>query len=193
MAKALSRCLAAAILLTCTAPMASALEFETLFEQGDWRVDVNLWPDGSMDCEALTWNGDGDSFSIYETASGATRISFRSSRWDFPDEPTPTDFVVTVDSASPWQMSGSRSLSAISVTSPAGSPETSRFLREIGNGAQLHLANADGRHLLSFSLTGSAASLSALGTCAELLPDEDADDADPFRNSRSTSPSDPFR
>lgn len=153
-----------------------AFDYEVLFEDRDWRVDINIY-DEVLECEALTSSGS-VTLSLFLSQSDLFTMSFYNEAWRFPEADTATAFVVAIDGVRRWEMSGVRSGNQISITPDPGGDELRRFLREIRNGRRIALANDAGSEIASFSLSGSAASLVALGECGTAI--------------RAPSPSDPF-
>lgn len=167
---------------------AEAVEWETLIENGDWRLDVNLYDDGSLSCEALSLDAAVASVSFLEWQDGTTSISFSDRAWSFPEEAVATTFLVQIDRQAPWNLSGSRSGASIRLVS-ADRDQTSRFFHEVRNGRRLVLMNERRQEIRSFSLNGSAAILEGLGVCRERILT--ADPRDPFA-ARGAGAADPF-
>lgn len=80
------------------ASAAYGLEWETLVEQGFWRLDVNMYDDGDMSCEARSSSESDVIMSFEEWKDGASTIAFHNSAWKFPEEPISTKFIIAVES-----------------------------------------------------------------------------------------------
>ena len=174
-------------IIFCAGP-AYSVEWETLLEHESWRLDVNLYDDGDMSCEARSVSDDDIVISFLEWKDGTSSVSFYKSVWKFPDESIPTDFLVAIDDLAPWHMSGSRVESSIMLTTN-DAEKKNRFLREVRNGAILTLYNDERVRVGEFRLNGSAYVLSALSECRNRIIENT--DQDPFAKS-SSSVSDPF-
>lgn len=171
----------------CAGP-ACSMEWETLLEHESWRLDVNLYDDGDMSCEARSVSEDDIVISFLEWKDGTSSVSFYKSVWKFPDESVPTEFLVAIDDLAPWHMSGSRGESSIMLTTNEAEKKN-RFLREVRNGAILTLYNDERIRVGEFGLNGSAYVLSALAECRNRIIR--STDQDPFAGS-SSSVSDSF-
>jgi hypothetical protein len=184
------RRLVLAALAALAAAPSWAMEWETIFQQGDWRVDINIFEDQSLNCEARTQSGP-FVFSLYEEQNGDFEIAFFSNGWRFPEEEIPTQFRVTVDYLAPWIMDGTRFLQRIAIRPDPNADDLHRFLREVRSGRRLTLANAEGMELAHFSLRGSADNLDALAECGTRINQRQA--ADPFARGDVNPATDPFR
>lgn len=168
-----------AIVVLCTfVSGAQALEWETLYEKGRWRLDLNLHDDGSLNCEARTSNNSGAVFFIESWDDGEMSVTFFNDNWDFGDEVVEEEFLIKIDRLSPWEISGSKAESSLWVWLE-NSGQSHKFLQEVYNGNALRLMNDNGVEIHRFSLSGSAATLIALAECADRIESK-FDSSDPF-------------
>lgn len=142
-----------------------------------------------MDCEARSSISNNVVASLYELQNGNFQIAFQNDNWNFPESSIPTKFVVKVDYRTPWDMSGSRSRTSISIY-PDDAEDLARFLNEVRNGRRLILSNDRSLEIANFSLSGSAQVLAELATCADRIRQNNS--SDPFGSTAATQ-ADPFR
>lgn len=161
------------------ATSALALEWDTLYSRGNWRLDINTHDDGSRSCESRTVNSSGYVFSLYTWDDGDYVIRFSHDDWEFGEEGIDQDFIVEIDRRSPWDISGEKFQSVIQliVTPPSSSIE--RFFREIRAGRTLYLRNDDGVEITRFSLSGTTATLNQHRGCERVILSS-VDRSDPF-------------
>ena len=143
----------------------AALEWDTLYSRGSWRLDLNYHDGGARSCESRTVNSQNMVFSLFTWDDGDYIIRFYNEQWDFGDATLDQDFVVEIDRRGEWDISGTKvnSIVQIIVTPPSGSLE--KFVTEIRRGNTLYLRNDRGLELARFSLSGSTATLNQHEIC----------------------------
>lgn len=53
-----------------SATSVSAIEWDTLYSRGNWRLDINYYDDGSRSCESRTVNSQDFVFSLFTWDDG---------------------------------------------------------------------------------------------------------------------------
>ncbi|MCF6305233.1 MAG: hypothetical protein L3J33_07675 [Rhodobacteraceae bacterium] len=157
--------LSAALVIATTASSLAAFEWDTLYQRGNWRLDINYYDNGSLSCESRTVNSQGYVFSLYTWDDGDYIIRFSHEDWSFGDTSQNQDFVVEIDRRGEWDISGTKFDGVIQtiVTPPASS--LNRFFSEIRRGNTLYLRNDRGNEIARFSLSGTTATLNQHEIC----------------------------
>lgn len=157
--------LSAALAVATTAGSLAAFEWDTLYQRGNWRLDINYYDNGSLSCESRTVNSQGFVFSLYTWDDGDYIIRFSYEDWSFGDASLDQDFIVEIDRRGAWDISGTKVNSIIQtiVTPPASS--LNRFFTEIRRGNTLYLRNERGTEIARFSLSGTTATLNQHEIC----------------------------
>lgn len=149
---------------------------ERLFTHKNWMVEIVAFDDGSIACVAQVTDGD-DTFSVWADPWNPVKLQFYSSGWDFSDGGS-ADLAVQVDRREAWSLTDAELFqNSVLFNLPEGDGST-RFLMEVVEGQALHLGNASGDHVQSYSLAGSSASIQALIACVDALGEDD--DGNPF-------------
>ena len=148
---------------------AAAIEWETLFEKGAWRTDINIHDDGALSCESLTRNDDDVTFTYFTHQDGELVMLLHSEAWQFPAEGEEDEYVIQVDRNTPWNVEGTKRDQSIRTVFDAESEAVPRFFREIYQGSRLVVRNERGREITRFSLNGSAAAMHAHVECRERI------------------------
>lgn len=171
------------------ASSAVALEWDTLYSRGNWRLDLNFHDNGSKSCESRTVNSSGYVFSLYTWDDADYVIRFSNEDWDFGDDGIDQDFIVEIDNRSPWDISGEKFDTVIQLVVTPPSDSIERFFREIRAGRTLYLRSDDGVEITRFSLRGTTATLNQHVKCERRIL-TGASSSDPFESSGDSS--DPF-
>lgn len=176
---------AAAALAAALAAPAAAFEWETLFEKGAWRVDLNILDDGALQCESFT--GDGETIlSILTWDDGEVGLRLRNEAWRFGSEGEEARYEIRIDRLAPWSIAAAKIGDVVLTIFPDDGDAPERFLREVYRGDVLVARSEAGREIARFSLAGSAAALIAHSECADRILGGAS--RDPF----GASVSDPF-
>ena len=65
---------------------ASAIEWDTLYSRGNWRLDLNYYDDGSRSCESRSTNSQDYVFSLFTWDDGDYVVRFTHEDWEFGDD-----------------------------------------------------------------------------------------------------------
>ncbi len=157
--------LSAVLALATVTSSVAALEWDTLYQRGNWRLDINYHDNGDLSCESRTVNSQSYVFSLFTWDDGDYIIRFSHEDWSFGDESLGQDFIVEIDNRGDWDISGTKFNNIIQtvVTPPAGS--LNRFFSEIRRGNTLYLRNERGSEIARFSLRGTTATLNQHEIC----------------------------
>ncbi|MDX5359701.1 MAG: hypothetical protein LPL00_00165 [Alphaproteobacteria bacterium] len=150
---------------------ARAIEWETLFEKGAWRTDINIHDDGALSCESLTRNDDDVTFTYFTHEDGELVMLLHSDDWHFPAAGEDDEYVIQIDRNTPWNVEGTKRDQSIRTVFDPDSDAAPRFFREIYRGSVLVVRNDRGREITRFSLSGSAAAMHAHAECRERILD----------------------
>ena len=170
---------AAAVLvagLFAAAPLRAEPVSERLLTHKNWMVEIVGFDDGTLSCVAQVVDGD-DTFSIWADPANPVKLQFYSSEWDFSGGGA-ADLTVQIDRRSPWSLTNAELYQNSVLFNLPGDEASTNFLMEVVEGRSLHLGRKDGSHVQSYSLAGSAASITALIECVKVLGDER--DGNPF-------------
>lgn len=170
----------AVVALTLMAASASAIEWDTLYSRGNWRLDLNYYDDGTRSCESRTVNSQDFVFSLFTWDDGDYVIRFSHDDWQFGDNTLDQDFEVAIDRRGPWDISGEKWEDVLQVIVTPPSDTLTRFIGEVRAGNTLYLRNADGREITRFSLKGTTATLNQHQACERQIL-FGVDRSDPFK------------
>lgn len=147
------------------ATASSAVEWDTLYSRGNWRLDLNTYDSGSRSCESRSVNSQDFVFSLFTWDDGDYVIRFSHDDWSFGSKTLDQDFEVEIDRRGAWEISGTKVNTVIQtiVTPPASS--LNRFFSEIRRGNTLYLRNDRGVEIARFSLRGTTATLNQHEIC----------------------------
>jgi hypothetical protein len=155
------------LVIGAMAGSAGAQTSETLFSQKHWEVQVVGWEDGSVGCVAQV-SAPGETFSIWTYPDGAVQLQFYSTAWEFGEGET-ADLEVQIDRRGPWNLTGAELYkNSVLFFLPEGESGVD-FIVEVASGNRLYLRSADGSDVQNYSLSGSRASIEALGECGEAI------------------------
>jgi hypothetical protein len=143
---------------------------ELLFSHKAWEVRVVAFDDGTLSCVAQVSDGT-DSFSIWNDGVSSVRLQFYSDAWDFGEGET-ADLVVQIDRRAPWTLTNAELYLQSVLFDIPGDDKGAEFVAEVMRGNTLALSNDTGEHVMSYSLAGSSASVSALIECVNALSRE---------------------
>ncbi|MGE4610703.1 MAG: hypothetical protein AAED33_04800 [Paracoccaceae bacterium] len=138
---------------------ASAVEWDTLYSKGNWRLDLNYYESGAESCESRAVNAGDFVFSLFTWDDGDYIIRFTHEDWQFDDETVDQEIVIAIDGRGPLDISGETwdDVLQLMVTPPSDS--LTRFINEVRAGNILYLRNDKGQEITRFSLKGSTATL----------------------------------
>jgi hypothetical protein len=162
-------------LFAAMATPVAAQQSETVFARGAWIVNIVKFENGELACSAeVTQNR--DTFAIWSFANGYTQLQFYSPNWQF--EGGTANLVVQVDRRTEWTLNNAE-LTQNSVLFGLENDEAAvDFLVEVARGNTIHVRNAQGQSVISYTLAGSRASMDVLAQCEEALGGLDAN---PFK------------
>lgn len=164
------------LLVSLGAPPASAeTRSKLVYSSGAWQVRVVAYDTGSMKCQARVADN-GYSFSVWAAPGSAVRLQFYSSRWGFNDERA--TLKVRIDSYPSWRLSNAHLYKHSVLFNLPNNSAGSKFLKEVAYGNRLVLRSDSGRHVHTYTLYGSKASIRALITCVDAL--KGRNDRNPF-------------
>lgn len=175
------RILVTFLALTLGTAAAHAQPYDTtrLFTRGAWYVELTHdTSDGELWCSAETRNNEAQTFSVTTYDDGGVILFVFDNRWALA--PRDVDFIVNIDRQR-WTINGYADDIGISVTLD-DKDQADDFLYDLARGNSVAVANADGRRIASFSLSGSSAALSTLMDCwsSILIGNEGPGYKDPF-------------
>ncbi|MDP2063815.1 MAG: hypothetical protein Q8Q63_00975 [Phaeovulum sp.] len=151
-----------AFTLGATATLAQPYDTTRLFTRGAWYVELTHdTSDGELWCSAETRNNEAQTFSVTTYDDGAVILFVFDDRWALASRDV--DFLVNIDRQR-WTISGYADGIGISVTLD-DKAQSDEFLVDLARGNSVSVANADGRRIAAFSLSGSSAALSTLMDC----------------------------
>ncbi len=144
----------------------SLIDSETLYQHKQWEVIIAAYDDGSISCIARV-EKPGSAFAIWGNLTDPMQLQFWNRDWDFT--PASEDIVVQVDRRPRWDLTNAE-LTGKNVWFTLPTDDSSlRFLREIRQGYNVALLSRSGKHIDSWSLSGSSAALSVLADCFQAL------------------------
>ncbi|OUS08654.1 hypothetical protein A9Q96_04270 [Rhodobacterales bacterium 52_120_T64] len=159
---------------------ASAVEWDTLYSRGNWRLDLNYYDNGSRSCESRSTNSQDYVFSLFTWDDGDYVVRFTHEDWEFGDDAVDQDFVVAIDRRGPWEISGEKWDNVLQIIITPPSDTLTRFFGEVRAGNTLYLRNANGQEITRFSLSGTTATLNQHRNCeSQILAGIDR--SDPFK------------
>ena len=150
-------------------PVAAVAEAqsEVIYSLRAWEVRAVTFDDGTASCVAQVSDGS-DSFSVWGNGDKSIRLQFYSDAWDFGEGDT-ADLEVEIDRRGEWNLTNAELyLQSVLFDIPDSNDGVS-FLTEVMQGNSLHLRNDDGEDVVSYSLSGSSASIRALVDCMDQL------------------------
>lgn len=139
--------------------------YDTIYQRGNWVLDINNYSDGSIACESRTTNSSDYWFKMLTISTGEYVIQFENEQWDFGDQDQSQAFVVEIDRRGPWNIPGFKQGKAIFVKVTPPSDGLSRFFTEVARGNTLYLRNDRGNEIARFSLSGTSATLNQHREC----------------------------
>ncbi|TCP41270.1 hypothetical protein EV662_10514 [Rhodovulum marinum] len=167
----------AAAIMSCGQGIAAAQpKSQVLYAHRAWEVRGVVFESGAPMCVALVQLGEA-AFSIWADGSRPISLQFYSPGWAFGE--TMSDVEVQVDTREEWTLGGADMFRNAVFFSLPSDDVSLQFLGQIADGMTLHLRNGAGENLYSYTLSGSNASIRALGRCVDALRARAGDD-DPF-------------
>ncbi|MFM2354769.1 MAG: hypothetical protein RLZZ528_505 [Pseudomonadota bacterium] len=142
-------------------------ESEVLFSHKSWEVRAVWFDDGSASCVAQVSDGS-DSFSVWGNGDQSIRLQFYSDAWDFGEGDT-ADLEVEVDRRGEWSLTNAELYLQSVLFDIPDSDDGVAFLTEVMRGNSLYLRNDAGEGVMTYSLSGSSASIQALIDCVAAL------------------------
>jgi hypothetical protein len=144
-------------------------EWETVFEQDSWRLDVNTWDDGSLSCETRSVSEDGTLFSVESWPDGSFSITLYNENWQFPEEAVDETFVVRIDGGDPWDISAEKYSSSVTSYLDRTEPATQRFLTAFYSGSSMLIESAKGTAIAQYALSGTGPTMDHHSECEDLI------------------------
>ncbi len=161
--------------LVALAPPVAAQQSETVFARGAWIVQIVKFDDGTLACSAEVTQGN-DSFAIWSFQDGYTQLQFYSPDWQF-DGGT-ADLVVQIDRRAEWTLNDADLNQNSVLFGLQGDDAAVDFLIEVAQGHTIHVRNQQGEDVISYTLSGSRASMDVLVECEEAIG---SSDVNPFK------------
>ena len=158
-----------------TAALARA-ESKLIYSYGAWEVRLVGFDDGAVSCLAKVSRAS-DSFSVWASPSSPVKLQFYSTSWAF--DTSTANLKVRIDSFPSWRMTNAKLYKHSVLFNLPNNDAGSKFLLEVARGITLRLYNDSGRHVKSYTLSGSNASIRQLINCVRVLRN-DAGGANPF-------------
>lgn len=140
-------------------------EWETVFEQGAWRLDVNIWDDDSLTCETRSISTDGTLFSIESWPDGSFSVSLYNEIWRFPSEAVTESFVLRIDGADYWDVDAEKFDSTVVSYLDRTLPDTQEFLTAFYNGTSMRIESAKGTLIAEYALAGTGPTMAEHAKC----------------------------
>jgi hypothetical protein len=169
----------AALASTAVSSTAMADSSEILFKHKNWLVEGVTYDDGTIACLAEV-NDPNDNFAIWIYPDQSISLQFFSTAWDFGDTDSTADLKLQIDRRADWSLTGA-TLHASSVWFDLPDSDAAvNFLTEIASGIRLYLRDADGSHVMEYSLAGSSASMAAMIECGNAISTQRS--SNPFQN-----------
>ena len=140
---------------------------EVIYSLRAWEVRAVTFDDGTASCVAQVSDGS-DSFSVWGNGDKSIRLQFYSDAWDFGEGDT-ADLEVEIDRRGEWSLTNAELYLQSVLFDIPDSDDGVSFLTEVMQGNSLYLRNADGEDVVSYSLSGSSASIRALVDCMDQL------------------------
>ncbi len=160
----------AAGLLAATPALSDGIsEWETVFEQGAWRLDVNIWDDGSLSCETRAISDEGTLFSVESWPDGTFSITLYNENWQFPEEAVDETFVVRIDNSDPWDISAEKYSSSVTSWLDRTEPATQRFLTAFYSGSNMLIESVKGTAIARFALSGTGPTMDEHSKCEDRI------------------------
>jgi hypothetical protein len=163
-----------ALLAASAAGAVEIKEWETLYETGDWRLDVNIWDDDMLSCEARSVSADGTVFSVESWSDGSFSIAIYNENWAFPSEPVPETFVLRIDGADAWDVEAEKYDQSVVSYLDRTDPATQELLTAFYNGTRMDVENTRGRTIASWGLSGSGETMREHARCEDRLGEASA-------------------
>lgn len=176
--------LAAALALTLSLgavprPATAEVTSRTIYKHQSWQVRVVNYGDKRLRCVAQV-SRSGNIFSIWASPDSKVRLQFYSRDWAFGARHR-GDLKVRIDGYPSWRMRNAELYKHSVLFNLPSSSKGTKFLLEVARGNTLRLYNSRGKHVRSYTLAGSRASMSALIRCVKALRGgSGAGDSNPF-------------
>ena len=148
-------------------PALAETQSEVVFTLRAWEVRAVWFDDGTASCVAQVSDGS-DSFSVWGNPDKSIRLQFYSDAWDFGEGDT-ADLEVEVDRRGEWNLTNAELYLQSVLFDIPDSGDGVDFLTEVMRGNSMYLRNDDGEDVVSYSLSGSSASIQALIDCVDGL------------------------
>ena len=159
----------AALLVASPAFSDGISEWETVFEQGAWRLDVNIWDDGSLSCETRAISDEGVLFSVESWPDGTFSITLYNEDWQFPEQAVDESFVVRIDGGDPWDISAEKYSSSVTSYLDRTEPATQRFLTAFYGGATMQIESVKGTMIATYALSGTGPTMDEHSKCEDRI------------------------
>lgn len=141
---------------------------QVVFARGDWEVRAIRWDDGSSACLAQVHSAR-DALSIFADRKNPVKLQFFSTAWDFGDKEQYAGLQIRIDAGAPLAIERADLFRQSALFDLPAGGEGHRILSGIEHGRVLHLRDARGRRVKSYSLAGSQEALAALARCVRRL------------------------
>lgn len=165
--QAVRRVLALGLCAALPLPVVAETQSEVVFSLRAWEVRAVWFDDGTSSCVAQVSDGS-DSFSIWGNPDKSIRLQFYSDAWDFGEGDT-ADLEVEIDRRGEWSLTNAELYLQSVLFDIPDSDDGVAFLTEVMRGNALYLRNDEGEDVVSYTLSGSSASVQALIDCVDGL------------------------
>ncbi len=154
------------VLLVILGLPATAQQSEIVFSRGAWIVRIVKFDNGDLACSAEVTQGR-DTFAIWSYQNGYTELQFFSPNWQF-DGGT-ANLVVQIDRRNEWTLSNAELTQNSVFFGLENEQGAVDFLIEVAQGRNIYVRNAQGESVISYTLSGSRASIDVLVQCEAAL------------------------
>lgn len=163
------RLLIASILIAAVGSAALAgSTSKVLLRYKHWMVEGVTWDDGTIACVSEL-DDPNDSISIWTYPDKTVKLQFYSTSWDFGDKGDTADLQVQIDNRAKWTLTNADLYKNSVLFTMPDSRKSVEFLNEVAAGIRLHLRDSGGEEVVWYSLAGSAASMSKLIDCTNVI------------------------
>ena len=165
------RALAPYLEAACVAgPAPAETVSETVFQNGNFRVDVNIDDDGDLFCDIASFDGRSGSYlAISSYAQGYYYVNiFMDGEYRFAE----IDLVVGID-RNTWTLNDMEvdqyDRDTLQMTTLMDEYDSGRFLEDLARGNTFYINYNDGSRAATWSLVGSRNAINAFRECLRLV------------------------
>jgi hypothetical protein len=152
-------------MLLSAAAFADIKEWETVFEQDAWRLDVNIWDDDSLSCESRAVNDDGIVLRYESWPDGMVTLSLYKETWQFPSDSVIETYNLRIDQSEPWEVTGDKYDSSVTSDLDPTEEGVITLLDAMAHGKTLFVESSKGTEITRFHLAGFGPTLGQHREC----------------------------